>query len=137
MSLSTCEKCGGEMDLGPTASNRCKDCGDHLFGNSLATREDLETLRQRMLPKFKALAMDAYQMGLRSAEEANRTEMERLRSSVAALREMLHDLAEEGDTFRLACPSCGALSPGSDSLGNYEGHREGCALVSLLRSTKP
>ena len=31
MSLSTCEKCGGHIPLGPDATNRCEVCGLGLF----------------------------------------------------------------------------------------------------------
>lgn len=31
MSLSTCEKCGGHIPLGPDASNRCEVCGAFVF----------------------------------------------------------------------------------------------------------
>ncbi len=31
MSLSTCEKCGGHIPLGPAASNRCETCGAGVF----------------------------------------------------------------------------------------------------------
>ena len=31
MSLSICEKCGGNIPLGPDASNRCENCGLGLF----------------------------------------------------------------------------------------------------------
>jgi hypothetical protein len=31
MSLSTCEKCGGHVSLGPDASNCCEECGAHVF----------------------------------------------------------------------------------------------------------
>ena len=33
MSLSTCEKCGGHIPLGPDASNRCEKCGEHVMGS--------------------------------------------------------------------------------------------------------
>jgi hypothetical protein len=32
MSLSTCEKCGGHIPLGPRASNCCENCGEHAMG---------------------------------------------------------------------------------------------------------
>lgn len=32
MSLSTCEKCGGHIPLGPDATNRCEKCGAGVFG---------------------------------------------------------------------------------------------------------
>ena len=35
MSLSTCEKCGGNIPLGPDATNRCEKCGEFVFGNGL------------------------------------------------------------------------------------------------------
>ena len=31
MSLSTCEKCGGHIPLGPDATNHCEDCGAGVF----------------------------------------------------------------------------------------------------------
>lgn len=31
MSLSTCEKCGGHIPLGPNATNRCESCGLGVF----------------------------------------------------------------------------------------------------------
>ena len=31
MSLSTCEKCGGHIPLGPDATNKCEDCGEPIF----------------------------------------------------------------------------------------------------------
>lgn len=38
MSLSTCEKCGGFIPLGPKASNRCEKCGSGVFENQPSTR---------------------------------------------------------------------------------------------------
>lgn len=32
MSLSTCEKCGGHIPLGPDATNCCEKCGTHVMG---------------------------------------------------------------------------------------------------------
>lgn len=32
MSLSTCLNCGGNIPLGPDATNRCEACGEHVFG---------------------------------------------------------------------------------------------------------
>lgn len=34
MSLSTCEKCGGHIPLGPAASNCCEKCGEHVMGSA-------------------------------------------------------------------------------------------------------
>ena len=31
MSLSTCDKCGGHIPLGPRASNVCENCGGGVF----------------------------------------------------------------------------------------------------------
>lgn len=31
MSLSTCDRCGGHIPLGPNASNRCESCGLGVF----------------------------------------------------------------------------------------------------------
>lgn len=31
MSLSTCERCGGHIPIGPSATNRCEKCGAGVF----------------------------------------------------------------------------------------------------------
>lgn len=31
MSMSDCQFCGGHIDLGPDATNRCTKCGKHYF----------------------------------------------------------------------------------------------------------
>ena len=37
MSLSTCDRCGGHIPLGPDASNRCESCGLGVFGTMAST----------------------------------------------------------------------------------------------------
>lgn len=44
MSLSTCEKCGGHIPLGPDASNRCEKCGEHVFGASISLEDHNESI---------------------------------------------------------------------------------------------
>lgn len=33
MTLSTCEHCGGHIPLGIDATNRCEECGKHVFSS--------------------------------------------------------------------------------------------------------
>lgn len=93
MSLSTCDHCGGDIPLGPNASNRCETCGEHVFGDSLCIpeTESEEAIKTRLRERVEATLKDVFLDGLKKGEAAERER------SLALIdqRDAYHDWADK------------------------------------------
>jgi hypothetical protein len=72
VSLSTCEKCGGHIPLGPDATNCCEKCGTPVLGKPAPTfAASLVNLgTQAQVPRAAALSTNVDAVELRKMDMA-------------------------------------------------------------------
>jgi hypothetical protein len=101
MSLSTCEKCGGNIPLGPDATNRCEDCGEPVF--SIQHRDATQACEACALIEARIAA-------LRAERDAKDATITALRELARVLGDALEDSAPYECRLGFECHFCTALA---------------------------